>query len=61
MRQKVDSGYFGPYGGRFVPETLIHALELAKSFLIPVDVLNELWPCQGAHTLLCSSVNGQRG
>ncbi|HZY65892.1 MAG TPA: tryptophan synthase subunit beta [Rubrobacteraceae bacterium] len=27
MRQKVDTGYFGPYGGRYVPETLIHALE----------------------------------
>ncbi|MFL6032058.1 MAG: tryptophan synthase subunit beta, partial [Rubrobacteraceae bacterium] len=27
MRQKVDSGYFGAFGGRYVPETLIHALE----------------------------------
>lgn len=29
MQQKVDSpsGYFGEFGGRFVPETLIHALE----------------------------------
>ena len=29
MRQKVENreGYFGPFGGRFVPETLIHALE----------------------------------
>jgi tryptophan synthase beta chain len=27
MQQKVDTGYFGPYGGRYVPETLIHALE----------------------------------
>ena len=27
MQQKVDSGYFGPFGGRYVPETLIHALE----------------------------------
>ena len=27
MRQKVDTSYFGPYGGRYVPETLIHALE----------------------------------
>src|SRR5215210_7441384 len=27
VRQKVESGYFGPFGGRFVPETLIHALE----------------------------------
>jgi tryptophan synthase beta chain len=29
LRQKVESreGYFGPFGGRFVPETLIHALE----------------------------------
>ncbi len=27
MRQKVERGYFGPFGGRYVPETLIHALE----------------------------------
>jgi tryptophan synthase beta chain len=27
VRQKVDRGYFGPFGGRYVPETLIHALE----------------------------------
>jgi len=29
LRQKVDNreGYFGVFGGRFVPETLIHALE----------------------------------
>ena len=27
MRQKVDTGYFGSFGGRYVPETLIHALE----------------------------------
>ena len=30
MRQKVDAtdaGYFGSFGGRFVPETLVHALE----------------------------------
>ncbi len=27
MRQKVEKGYFGPYGGRYVPESLIHALE----------------------------------
>ncbi|MBA3795066.1 MAG: tryptophan synthase subunit beta [Rubrobacter sp.] len=29
MRQKVENreGYFGAFGGRFVPETLIHALE----------------------------------
>lgn len=27
MQQKVDSGYFGPYGGKYVPETLIYALE----------------------------------
>ena len=29
MRQEVDNreGYFGAFGGRFVPETLIHALE----------------------------------
>ena len=27
MRQRVKSGYFGDFGGRYVPETLIHALE----------------------------------
>jgi tryptophan synthase beta chain len=27
VRQRVESGYFGDFGGRFVPETLIHALE----------------------------------
>ena len=27
MRQKVESGYFGAFGGRYVPETLIHALD----------------------------------
>jgi tryptophan synthase beta chain len=27
VQQKVETGYFGPYGGRYVPETLIHALE----------------------------------
>ena len=29
MRQEIESrdAYFGPYGGRFVPETLMHALE----------------------------------
>src|SRR5918998_1666294 len=27
LRQKTDTGYFGPFGGRYVPETLIHALE----------------------------------
>ena len=27
MRQKVEREYFGPFGGRYVPETLIHALE----------------------------------
>ena len=27
MRQEVERGYFGPFGGRYVPETLIHALE----------------------------------
>ena len=27
MRQKTETGYFGPFGGRYVPETLIHALE----------------------------------
>jgi tryptophan synthase beta chain len=27
VRQRVESGYFGDFGGRYVPETLIHALE----------------------------------
>jgi tryptophan synthase beta chain len=27
VRQKVESGYFGTFGGRYVPETLIHALD----------------------------------
>jgi tryptophan synthase beta chain len=27
VRQKAERDYFGPYGGRYVPETLIHALE----------------------------------
>ena len=27
MRQKTETGYFGPFGGRYVPETLIYALE----------------------------------
>src|SRR5919112_1742487 len=27
LRQEIEKGYFGPFGGRFVPETLIHALE----------------------------------
>jgi tryptophan synthase beta chain len=27
LRQKTETGYFGPFGGRYVPETLIHALE----------------------------------
>jgi tryptophan synthase beta chain len=27
VRQKAEKGYFGPYGGRYVPETLVHALE----------------------------------
>ncbi|MEO7867043.1 MAG: tryptophan synthase subunit beta, partial [Candidatus Eisenbacteria bacterium] len=27
MQQPDDTGHFGPYGGRFVPETLIHALD----------------------------------
>src|ERR687894_670463 len=33
VRQKVEMGYFGPFGGRYVPETLIHALEeLEKAY-----------------------------
>ncbi|KAI0266953.1 hypothetical protein BC834DRAFT_87541 [Gloeopeniophorella convolvens] len=34
---------------------LLRALELAKSFLAPIEVLNSLWPCQGtflSHFLL---------
>src|SRR5918994_36153 len=27
LRQETEKGYFGPFGGRYVPETLIHALE----------------------------------
>ncbi len=27
--------------------SLLNALELAKSFLIPLETLNVLWPCQG--------------
>jgi tryptophan synthase beta chain len=27
VRQRVEKGYFGSFGGRYVPETLIHALE----------------------------------
>ena len=27
--------------------SLTHALELAKSFLIPLETLNALWPCPG--------------
>jgi tryptophan synthase beta chain len=27
VRQSVETGYFGSFGGRYVPETLIHALE----------------------------------
>src|ERR687886_2076949 len=27
LRQETETGYFGPFGGRYVPETLIHALE----------------------------------
>jgi tryptophan synthase beta chain len=34
LRQKDETGYyFGPFGGRYVPETLIHALEeLAEAY-----------------------------
>ena len=31
--------------------TLIQALELAKTFLIPVETLDALWPCESARTL----------
>src|ERR687894_32521 len=27
LRRETEKGYFGPFGGRYVPETLIHALE----------------------------------
>src|SRR4028118_922622 len=27
LRQETEKGYFGPFGGRYVPETLIHALQ----------------------------------
>jgi tryptophan synthase beta chain len=27
LRQETEKGYFGSFGGRYVPETLIHALE----------------------------------
>jgi tryptophan synthase beta chain len=27
VRQRVETGYFGSFGGRYVPEALIHALE----------------------------------
>lgn len=27
MQQKTETGYFGAFGGRYVPETLMHALE----------------------------------
>lgn len=30
--------------------SLITALDLAKSFLIPLDALNALWPCEGEHS-----------
>ena len=32
---------------------LTQALELAKSFLIPLDTLNVLWPCQGIVHIYC--------
>lgn len=28
---------------------LVHALELAKNFLVPTEVLNALWPCTAFH------------
>ena len=27
---EVAAGRFGPYGGRYVPETLMHALEIVE-------------------------------
>ena len=33
---------------------LLHALELAKTFLIPLDALNALWLCQGTPTASAS-------
>ncbi len=33
LRVPDATGHFGPYGGRFVPETLVHALdELAAEY-----------------------------
>lgn len=34
--------------------TLMQALELAKTFLIPLDALCILWPCEGAFLNLCN-------
>ena len=33
--------------------SLTHALELAKTFLIPLDVLNALWPSAGMLPSVC--------
>ena len=36
-----QKGYFGAYGGKFVPETLIPALnELEKAYKEPAKILN---------------------
>ena len=37
--------------------SLVHALELAKSFLIPLDVLNALWPSSGTFRQLLNPMH----
>ena len=32
--------------------TLIDALEVAKDIIVPLDVLNTLWPCPSEYMLL---------
>ena len=39
--------------------TLVHALELAKAFLVPLDVLNALWPCPGEPRLVLLDLPGR--
>lgn len=39
-------GYFGPYGGRFVPETLVHALDElteAVNTIVPTEEFQNQW------------------
>ncbi|MFO0661175.1 MAG: tryptophan synthase subunit beta [Polyangiaceae bacterium] len=45
-RGATRAGYFGPFGGRFVPETLVHALdELASAAeqIVPTDEFQHTW------------------